>query len=533
MTTAYIIKRYKSSESTKNLIDNLLKGYSQADYQFFVHLYNSTLVSLSRKEDGWVPVSFSLMQQTWGQRVKLNIDGMVSQELIEIKNLGTYELVDGTLVTQTYSKQKGISREFRIHLSVLAMLLSSGVNTLEEAKSSKYFDLISGKLINPLKEVRYPKKSDKGTDYSELILDAQELIKLCTVNIVSIKSHIDRLSDAADSIFGSGTIRDLKALYIDRCAYKQILEHTVNQHGDFVDYRVMFSERGPQMSGRITEAGVGMQNCSRAMKQAGFSGIPGLKNYDLKSSQVWGLIQQFEDLNDDSQWKTKVDTTWLTNYLDQDKQVFADKVGVSKDRWKECFLALVMGAFMIEKVTIEDFAPVKALKRVNGEWVETDAAPSRALFNCFYEEAEGDAELAMTYYKRFFDVVKPLKVSIDNWQEWLIKRYLVKHSVYPRGLQRVYNRTGVFFDLDKYKNAKAEWVNVNTLKRKLSAFFLQGAEAGFIHNLTILGPAYGFQTLNNQHDGLVTIGEIPQEAVDKAIELSGLRYAKLEEKSFI
>ncbi|MBO1065149.1 MULTISPECIES: hypothetical protein [Nostocales] len=533
MTNAYITKRYKSSESTKNLIDNLLKGYSSADYHFFVHLYNSTLVSLSRKEEGWVPVSFKLMQQEWGQKVKLDIDGLIAKELIEVKNIGTYTTVDGHLVSQTYSKQKHICREFRIHLSILAMLISSGVNTLEEAKSSKYYDLISGKLINTLKEVRYPKKSDKGTDHPELILDAQELIKLCRVNIVAIKSHIDRLSDVADGLFGGGTIRDNKVLALDSHAYQHILSHTVNEHGDFVDYKVMFSEKGPQMSGRITEAGVGMQNCSRAMKQAGFSGIPNLKNYDLKSSQVWGLIQWFEDANDDAQWKDKIDTTWLTNYLDQDKQVFADMVGVSKDRWKECFLALVMGAFMIEKVTVEDFAPTKALKKVNGEWVETDAAPSRALFNCFYEEANGDAELAMSYYKKFFGVVRPLKVSIDNWQEWLIQRYLKKNSVYPRGSHRVYNRTGVFFNLDDYKNTKGEWVNSNTLKRKLSAFFLQGSEAGFIHNLTKLGPVYGFQTLNNQHDGLVVIGEIPQEAVDIAKERSGLRYAKLEEKGFL
>jgi hypothetical protein len=192
-----------------------------------------------------------------------------------------------------------------------------------------------------------------------------------------------------------------------------------------------------------------------------------------------------------------------------------------------------MGAFMIEKVTVKDFAPVKAVKKVNGELIETDAAPSRALFNCFYQEANGNPELALSYYQKFYAVVKPLKVSIDNWQEWLIKRYIVKHSIYPRGIHKVVNRTGIGFELTHYKDAKGEWTNVNTLKRKLSAFFLQGAEAGFIHHLTALGPVYGFQTMNNQHDGLVTIGAIPQQAVDLAVERSGLRYAVLEEKSFI
>ena len=188
---------------------------------------------------------------------------------------------------------------------------------------------------------------------------------------------------------------------------------------------------------------------------------------------------------------------------------------------------------MIEKVSIEDFTPTKALKKVKGELIETDAAPSRALFHCFYEEVQGDAELAMAYYKKFYEVVRPLKASIDNWQKWLIERYLVKHSVYPQGVHKLMNVTGKSFDLTPYKDAKGALKNVATLQRKLSAFFLQGSEAGFIHNLTILGPVYGFQTLSNQHDGLVTIGVVPQEAVDIAKERSGLRYAKLEEKGFL
>ncbi|MGB3421317.1 MAG: hypothetical protein WBA52_12945 [Dolichospermum sp.] len=533
MTNAYIIKRYRSPESTKEVLDKLLKGYTSDDYQFFVHVYSSTLISLSKGEDGWVPVSFKLMQSRWGQRVKLSIDRMIQDGLIEVKSLGTFELKDGTLVPQTYSKKDGLSREFTIHQNVLTGLISWGIQTLEEAKSSKYYDLMTGKIINRDKEPRFPKRDDKDTKYPPLIIGALELIETCTVNIRAIEKHMEKLTDAADRIFGDGTIKDVKALAIDNCAYQQILSNTVKQYGDFVDYRVMFSAEGPQQSGRVTEAGVGMQNCSRAMKHAGFSDVPGLKNYDLKSSQVWGLIQWFEDANDDAQWKTKIDTTWSTNYLDQDKQVFADKVGISKDRWKECFLALVMGAFMKEKVTVEDFAPVKVITKVKGDLVETDAAPSKALFNCFYEEALGDAELALSYYKKFYEVVRPLKASIDNWQDWLIKRYLVKHSVYPRGVHKVINVTGASFDLTPYKDAKGELKDVNTLKRKLSAFFLQGSEAGFIHHLTILSTTYEFRCINNQHDGLVTIGEIPQEAVDIARQRSGLRYAKLEEKGFL
>ena len=320
MTEAYIVKRYRSPESTKQLLDKLLKDYTSDDYQFFVHVYCCTLISLCKDEDGWVPVPYHLMQSKWGRKVNIQFEKMVADGLLDIKSLGNFELADGTLVHQTYSKKDGLCREFRIHDYVLSMLMESSVKTLEESKASKYYDLMSGKVINRHKEPRFPKYDDSRNSYPALILDALNLIEECTVNIKAIKEHMDKLTEAADCLFGNGTDRDRKALAIDNCAYQQILANTIREYGDFVDYRVIFSPDGPQMSGRVTEAGVGMQNCSRAMKQAGFSSVPNLRNYDLKSSQVWGLIQQFEDLNDDAQWKNKIDTTWLTNYLAQDNR---------------------------------------------------------------------------------------------------------------------------------------------------------------------------------------------------------------------
>ena len=44
---------------------------------------------------------------------------------------------------------------------------------------------------------------------------------------------------------------------------------------------------------------------------------------------------------------------------------------------------------------------------------------------------------------------------------------------------------------------------------------------------------YNYKVIQNEHDGVVSIGAIPQQAVDKAAEAAGMKYAVLDEKSFV
>ena len=70
-------------------------------------------------------------------------------------------------------------------------------------------------------------------------------------------------------------------------------------------------------------------------------------------------------------------------------------------------------------------------------------------------------------------------------------------------------------------------------KRKVTAHLLQGLESQFIHNLTLLGPGYGFATMSNQHDGLVTRGSVPQDAIEAAAAVSDINLLEFVEKSFV
>ena len=66
----------------------------------------------------------------------------------------------------------------------------------------------------------------------------------------------------------------------------------------------------------------------------------------------------------------------------------------------------------------------------------------------------------------------------------------------------------------------------------MAAHLLQGREALYIHTLTTLAPKYGFEVISNEHDGLVTIGEIPKAAQAEARRKSGVRRTVLAEKPF-
>ena len=66
--------------------------------------------------------------------------------------------------------------------------------------------------------------------------------------------------------------------------------------------------------------------------------------------------------------------------------------------------------------------------------------------------------------------------------------------------------------------------------KKIAAHILQGTEAYFIQELTLLAPKYGYYPYANEHDGLVVLGEIPAMAEEEARAITELHFMRLEEK---
>jgi len=252
-----------------------------------------------------------------------------------------------------------------------------------------------------------------------------------------------------------------------------------------------------QMSGRLAQIGGGAQSASRQMKEAIYTGIDDLHNYDIKSSQVYVLIEQLT--------RARIEAGWLRTYASTPdaKHVYAAKAGISVDSWKSILYALFMGATLPKNITSSDGVVRNTL------------------------EAEAGQDRLEAAYSRLRGILEPLyRDALKLWRTYLLDSWLeLKAYRGHAGRRYVKNAVGVRFCVD-------DVANPYELKKKLAAFLLQGREAAFIHTLTGYADEYGFQVISNEHDGLVTIGSIPTEAINRAKRVQDMDYVRFVEKSF-
>ncbi|HEY9699078.1 MAG TPA: hypothetical protein V6D10_17590 [Trichocoleus sp.] len=499
----YIISSYRVAKTAADLVDEWLRSLNEETRHFFVHVLHYSINH--RPEQGeYCPVPAKLMQKTWGSKCKVLWEVLVERGLIEVKDLG-----EG----KNYSKVAGLCREFKVVDARVDKFLDVESNAVDE----EGFEAIN--LVNNRKMAKYARhelKTVNGVAIPELVSNSMKSVKRCVINLQEAESYLSDLE--ADIILGSATERDAKIFRINRAAIITVKKSNLKKlEGGLAEYEPAYRM---QSTGRITEKGVGMQNCTREMKYRAFSGILRLFNYDLKSSQVWGLIQWFEEAG--------LNTQWLVEYLNQDKKVYADTIGISKDCWKKCFVALIMGGNSLRKAELEDLRNATTDKEVK-------EAIRHKIVEYLLKEADGDVEKMLEFSTKFDEVTSALQTELAKWHSWLIEVHPKKMGVssYAKGTQYLTNGCGAKFNLSEWKDSKGNWVNKAKLGMKLAAFWLQGTEAAFIHHLAIVSAEYGFEVINNQHDGLVTIGEIPEEAVEYARNASGLKYANLEIKSFV
>jgi hypothetical protein len=262
------------------------------------------------------------------------------------------------------------------------------------------------------------------------------------------------------------------------------------------------------------------------MKKAAFS-FPGCYNYDLKSSQIFTLLDISE--------KNNIPTENLRVFLDIDKQIKADEVGIPKSVYKNCMYAFVMGARS------------KNFKGSPRYWDKKAGKYKPEFFNLsvikyLLKEAQrlnkekgiinndsGNEVLTLELLERFNKSVEMLSKHLESFNEWLINDYC---KTAKKGIVR--NLCDMPFDLKLFRNSKGEYVGSKRkeLCRKLTAFLLQGTEAALVHYLSQeeIQFKYNYKVISNQHDGLVTIGLIPDAAVEEVIKELNLPYASLEIK---
>ncbi|MEA5625298.1 hypothetical protein [Nostoc sp. UHCC 0251] len=496
----YIISSYRVIKSQLDFVNNLLGDVNDDTRTLFCHILVSVIINIKKIE--WIPVSSTL--------IKKKIQKASWKALQE---LGLIEVTD-------YSHENGLSREFKVTDCIVDSFLELSKLSPEEIINSTKYNLFTGRKSEG--KLTNQKYDENRNEEPVLITSALDLIAQGFFNMKAIIVHLDELTreeNKAAEEYGQYSKEHKKArarLINDDHCFKAILNQSPVKISEEIwcyspAYRI-------QMSGRVSHILGGLQSASRRMKAAAYMGIEDLRNYDLKASQVSGLIQQFD--------LAKLNTDWLENYKENPnaKKDYAAQIGISVDCWKKCLCALMFGAYVS---SANDHTKGK-LKDLEGTVEGEPKKKPNAIIDSLFEEAEGDIALALEYIIKFNEAVAPLKVEIDKWHNWLLNTWVIKVGYLAKdGKRYVKNTTGKNLCITDLEKNYPLW----KVKAMVSAFVLQGQESCFIHNLTLASIEYNFQVISNEHDGVVTLGVIPQAAIDKAATMSGLEGAILEEKA--
>ncbi|MBW4601010.1 MAG: hypothetical protein KME29_15795 [Calothrix sp. FI2-JRJ7] len=494
--TSYIMNRFPVNWRLYSYLIVLVKGFNKPTREFWFHVLACSLLPQNLKEEEWIPVPRETINKEWGKKGeahrKVDIEGLIQAGLLE---------------RDYYSIENGKCYYYTIPSNILMGCMGFYYILEPQIQAIDFYNLMTGKKIEKFKGSKL---------YDE---NRHPLPELVSSAIKGMKRHVFHLAQVeaqlAKAQAGIQNKPQLNRKYANDARCFELIARRCRPIGNgLVEYIPIYEH---QKYGRITEKEGGLQSCSRAMKKAAFS-FPNCYNYDLKSSQMYILKWWFE--------KANVCTQFIDNYLASDKAEWAKEIGISVDCLKNCMYAKFFGAS-----STSEYWDYKAGKYKQESF-------EKAVPHYIWEEARRQLEsknitnedevdrLALILLNKFTVFVRPLDLELKKFYKWLV-------FTYCKGKKRVKNLTGMTFDLEEYQD-KGNYPkkNLSTLNRKLTSFFLQGTEAAFIHFLTTeeVQTKYSYEVISNQHDGLVTIGQVSKDAVQEAKEHFGIAYFDLVEK---
>lgn len=465
MKKSYIISQYKVSLTTYQFIHGKVNGLSDQEKRFFLHVLCSQLIDLGKGLDvlpGWDTLALNLPSKT----IRAEFGRGMSWEKMAPKMLGLLEASD-------YSD--GQCRYFQVSPPLFEEIRAHLQDQLDKPDGSPAVNLFDGMAYTIGHAMPYPPEPKFPS--SKLMRDAARVLHAveCPFNVDAVRAHVQRLKATDDPAYEND----------HRCA--EVMFAGMRRKGNVGYYTPSY---GPQSSGRIAEVGGGLQSCTKAMKQAAFTGIEGIHNYDLRSAHGYVLLQELK--------LAGIDGTWVEDHLGPGVfEVHAEQLGFTKGLYKKCFFATVNGAShhrsdddagAIQEELLEHFKDKNMTRQKFGEVV---------------------AQL------------KPLKKIVDEWRQWLLSP-ACPHRWKTQRKEYILNAAG-----QELPTSHEE------LEQKINAHILQGQESSFIHHLTILSKKYGFTAISNQHDGIVTLGKVSDEAIVEAGKLSGFEQPFLDIKTFV
>jgi len=470
------ISHFPVGKSVYTFIQAFAAETGQLNYNFFCHLLASTLIKLKepleeRKSEIWVAIPAAL----FAEKRHRGSDSVNPEALMYLG-----------LIEKLYSTRHQSFTDGSTDYKVADRILDEITPLLDV--DDKEVDLFTGK---PTKRASVlVKKNQKGVLEPVLIRDAIDSITECRFNWAAIKAVIRaRKAEmvAANNTEGS---RSYQGKYLnDYYCFKAVRRQQPVYLGQNI-----FGYRPPyrtQKTGRINHLWGGLQACSQEMKYAAYSGIPDLYNYKLSVSQGYILKQQYEAVG--------LDTSWLDTLIGDRgvSQAYARTLGIPEDDFQQAFYAAVLGSYY-----------------------EVAERPSVYSVFSWTFASHPDINKALN---QFLSIIAPLQ--LDQWHKLLVIEYYTVTGYKHKGKRYLYNPTGKRISIDN--------IPPTDQPRELAAFVLQGQEAAFNHWICLLGLKYGYQVMSHEHDGVVTLGAIPRQAVEEAQVRSGLKYGLFEKQEFL
>jgi hypothetical protein len=433
-------------------------------YCYILYLYIQRFKILQRKTDGWLFLG------------KDNLNTRF--ESWECKKL----LESGILDCNIQFRPGIHSAKYRIPDEILQGWTSTKLE-------SDYVNLMSGKPWTEADNQNLQREQSVAWQgYPERMRQAAEMFQESRFNHIAIEAHLERLREELSFIPPNDERHKTKAAALrnDELCYNAILSQNATP-SDSEGYRTYEPYYLPNTTGRISVKGGGFQSCSREMKLAAFGNLPGMLNYDLKSSQARiCLYYAFP--------KYGIESAWLEEYVqsEQVRKACSEYIGIPNNVWKQCLSALLMGG------------DLPSLKK------------DRDILKTFKREVSTDQVVLEGIIKRLREVVKTLMPSLNKWQK-AITEQLEKDG-------RLMNAMGLELTKESANKSKSK-------RGKIAAHILQGAEALIIQELTLLGPEYGYKSIENQHDGLVIVGkEIPDKVIEWVKKNTKMDFWELDTK---
>ena len=428
-----------------------------------------------------------------------------------------------------------------------------------ESPTPAFYGLVSGKRYGgekPKLSTRRCTPSGNRLDKTSLVYkglnyyasqEARQLIKMHPVqeHLKALRASVRHLSQnpaTGVNSFTQQTIeKAIESVYgrfsVDMTAFRTIWAQRpvlIAPNAHVYSYAPAYK---PQSFGRISFRGGGAQSASRFFKHAAYSGIAGLRNYDIKSCHTVALRQLAEEAETDD---FSVSIQPLDTYRENGgKEGAAQKTGLPVDLIKRVEHAVKQGAWLPSNWSFpwkRAFQRAEALYDDRQHVVKHVPSHLPAILQFIRKwvpvvhtngQSKGTPPEHKTALKKLRNAFEPIRMMVEKLAHYLATTYWDRHKKRggPGGWHMT-NAAGLSINPFQHEEGHARHT-------KLMSWYLQGLESAHVHALTILGPDYEYEPIANEHDGLITLGAIPDEAQAEARHTSGFRSAALVQKPFL